>query len=748
LENAIMTGADAIAIIVLLTILVAVGVYLLHWLYRHSSKDEAFVRTGLGGEKVVMGGGAFVIPIVHDVTRVNMNTVPLEIKRSGESSLITRNKMRVDLVGEFSVRVIPTRENVSLAARTLGERTAAADLMQEVVQGRFVDAMSTVAAAMTMDEMHVGRKQFTRQVSDLVAPTLASHGLELENASLTGLNQADIRVFNPDNAFDAEGLTQLTQEIEERRKLRSRIENDTRLEIKLKDYETEQRAIEIDRDLEYARIDQARDIEARRAAQLAAIEDERSSSAISISNAKIRAEQEAERIRIAKDKLIDAERINSQTEIRLLEIDRQKDNEQRAIETSKDLDTQRIVSRMEVESRRIENDRKIKEFEITSRQEVSIIESNASARIDQTKLESERLVESNRIEIEKAIESLAVEKDRHLRVINELADTEKEKAAILKRYNVDFERLKRDEEIIQLEIEKNQKVKLSESAAFRKIEDAAIVVNRELDELRIAARKFVEKFEIERNKEVEIIDKERLIAVINKSIEEAVAKTEAANAMKLLAASEEQIVSARDQEAAERAKRITLIDAAARTERETQRLVSIAAAEKEAMEQRALAEIAEANAAAVRYEKEAEGQTRLNEAENMRSDAARRSAIYENLVKNLPNIIRETVKPMENIESIKILQVDGVPGINSPSETIGGGVPNAGGDGGNMTDRVVNSAMKYRTQVAFVDGLMKDLGLPIESIGSAGGLSFRNFPAPEKPSGGPRKLGKSGKDDD
>ncbi len=58
------------------------------------------------------------------------------------------------------------------------------------------------------------------------------------------------------------------------------------------------------------------------------------------------------------------------------------------------------------------------------------------------------------------------------------------------------------------------------------------MVNRELDELRIAARKFVEKFEIERNKEVEIIDKERLIAVINKSIEEAVAKTEAANAMK------------------------------------------------------------------------------------------------------------------------------------------------------------------------------------------------------------------------
>jgi uncharacterized membrane protein YqiK len=599
--------------------------------------------------------------------------------------------------------------------------------------------------------MHVDRKNYMRRVSELVAPTLAPNGLELENASLISLNQADISVFNPANAFDAEGLTQLTQEIEERRKLRNRIENDARLDIKLKDYQTEQRAIEIDRDLEYARIDQAREIEARRAAQLAAIEEERSSSAISISSAKIKAEQEAERIRIAKEKLIDAERINSQTEIRLLEIDRQKDNEQRAIETSKALETQRILSRKDIESQRIENEHQVKEFEIRSKQDISIIESTASAKVDRTRLESEKLVESSRIEIEKAIESLAVEKDKEIRVINELANAEKEKAAILKRYNIDLERLRKDEEIVHLEIAKNQKIKLAETTAFRKIEDAVIVVNRELDELRIAARKFVEKFEIERNKEVEIIDKERLIAVINKSIEEAYVKTEAANALKALAAVEEQVVSAKEEEAAGRAKRIELIDAAAKTEREALRLVSLATAEKEASEQRALAEIAEANAAAVRYEKDAEGQTRLNEAENMRNDAARRSAIYENLVKNLPNIIRETVKPMENIESIKILQVDGVPGINSPSETGGGGssVGGGGGDGGNMTDRVVNSAMKYRTQIAFVDGLMKDLGLPIESIGSAGGMSFRNFPPPEKPAAGaPRKSTKSGKDDD
>ena len=99
-----MTSADIIAIVILVTILIAVGVYLLHWLYRHSSKDQSFVRTGSGGERVVMGGGALVIPIIHDITVVNMNSIPIEVRRHNEQSLITKNKMRIDITTEFFLR--------------------------------------------------------------------------------------------------------------------------------------------------------------------------------------------------------------------------------------------------------------------------------------------------------------------------------------------------------------------------------------------------------------------------------------------------------------------------------------------------------------------------------------------------------------------------------------------------------------------------------------------------------------------
>lgn len=719
-----MNGVDAIAIIILLTILVAIGVYLLHWLYCHSSKDQAFIRTGLGGERVVMGGGALVIPIVHDITIVRMNAIPIEIRRIGEQSLITRNKMRIDLVAEFSVRVIPSREGVSVAARTLGPRTRNPGELKEIVQSRFTDALAAVAATMTMEEIHSNRSLYMRDVGAMATLTLGTNGLELENVSLTSLNQTDIGVFNPDNAFDAEGLTQLTRQIEERRKLRNQIENDTRIDIKLKDFEAEQRALEIDRDLEYARIEQSRALEVRKVVQLAEVEAERSSSAISITNAKVRTEQEGERVRIAMGRLIEAERINSATEIRTLEIERQNDTELAQINSNAALETRRIAARQEVEGERIENERKVKEFDIRSRQDTAISESNAAAKVNQTRLDSERDTEQRRIETSNAIDLLGVERDRDLRISTELAAGEQERATINKRYTVDIERLRKDEEIVQFEILKNQNIKLAESDAFRQVEDATIAAGRKIDELRIAARKFIDRFEIEQQREVEIVDKDRLIALVSKSIEEAVAKTEAASAEKALAAVEEQVAMVRAEEAANRSRRVELIDASTKVEREAVRLVAIATADKQVAEQRAMAEVAEANAAEVRYAKDAEGNRLLNESENMRSEASRRSTIYENLIRSLPSIIRETVKPMERIESIKILQVDGLPGLNSPSETGNGG----GGEGGNISDRVVNSAMKYRTQVAFVDGLMKDLGLPLENLGSAGGMSFRNFP--------------------
>src|SRR5207253_2341956 len=257
-----MTGAQFgtfILGLIVVAIVVAIGVWLLHWLYLRSSKERAFVRTGLGGQKVVLDGGAFVLPIVHEVIPVNMNTLRLEVSRGRDKALITKDRMRVDVIAEFYVRVAATADAVAAAAQTLGLRTMEPDQLEELIEGKFVDALRTAAAEMTMEELHERRGAYVKRVRETVAEDLTKNGLELEAASLTQLDQTSMEFFNPSNAFDAEGLTRLTEEIERRKKIRNDIEQDTMVQIRTKNLETEKLSLEIDRESESARLQQERE---------------------------------------------------------------------------------------------------------------------------------------------------------------------------------------------------------------------------------------------------------------------------------------------------------------------------------------------------------------------------------------------------------------------------------------------------------------------------------------------------------
>ncbi|HWZ10702.1 MAG TPA: hypothetical protein VNW48_06370, partial [Xanthobacteraceae bacterium] len=64
-----------------LAVAIVILVYIMRWLYRRSTKETAFVRTGFLGEKVVVNGGAFVIPVLHEITPVNMNVMRIEVVR-------------------------------------------------------------------------------------------------------------------------------------------------------------------------------------------------------------------------------------------------------------------------------------------------------------------------------------------------------------------------------------------------------------------------------------------------------------------------------------------------------------------------------------------------------------------------------------------------------------------------------------------------------------------------------------------
>jgi uncharacterized membrane protein YqiK len=302
------TSTYVVVPVVIVLALVILGLIFAR-LYRRASKEIAFVRTGLGGEKVIMNGGALVLPVFHETMPVNMNTVRLAVERKNADALITLDRLRIDVKAEFYVRVRPDREAIGMAAQTLGMRTMHPDALKELVEGKFVDALRSVAAGMTMNQLHEQRSDFVQKVQQASSADLAMNGLELESVSLTGLDQTSIEHFNANNAFDAEGLTKLTEQIELRKKARNDIEQDTRVQIETKNLEAQRQSFLIGRDTEFARLEQEREIEMRRAEQSSEVARQQSER-----------QREADQARISAKQLTDASQIDADRAVQQAQI--------------------------------------------------------------------------------------------------------------------------------------------------------------------------------------------------------------------------------------------------------------------------------------------------------------------------------------------------------------------------------------------------------------------------------------------
>ncbi|EFP9009199.1 flotillin family protein [Shigella boydii] len=294
-------------------------------LYRRASAEQAFVRTGLGGQKVVMSGGAIVMPIFHEIIPINMNTLKLEVSRSTIDSLITKDRMRVDVVVAFFVRVKPSVEGIATAAQTLGQRTLSPEDLRMLVEDKFVDALRATAAQMTMHELQDTRENFVQGVQNTVAEDLSKNGLELESVSLTNFNQTSKEHFNPNNAFDAEGLTKLIQETERRRRERNEVEQDVEVAVREKNRDALSRKLEIEQQEAFMTLEQEQEQQvktrtAEQNARIAAFEAERRREA---EQTRILAERQIQETEIEREQAVRSRKVEAEREVRIKEIEQQ-----------------------------------------------------------------------------------------------------------------------------------------------------------------------------------------------------------------------------------------------------------------------------------------------------------------------------------------------------------------------------------------------------------------------------------------
>jgi flotillin len=237
---ALMTGSGILLVLLSGTLLVITRLYV------KTKASEAFVRTGMGGLCVIQDGGALVIPVVHQIVRVSLETLRLDVGREGPDALITNDKLRADVRAEFYVRVQPDVESIRNAARSLGERMGDASAVRSLVEDKLVSALRTVAATKNLEELNIERDRFMEQVMQIVTPDLAHNGLTLETATISKLDQTDPRLLKSDNIFDAQGLRTIAQITQEQLTRRNELERAGEQARKLQDVETRKRVLTLE----------------------------------------------------------------------------------------------------------------------------------------------------------------------------------------------------------------------------------------------------------------------------------------------------------------------------------------------------------------------------------------------------------------------------------------------------------------------------------------------------------------------
>ncbi len=338
--------------------------------YRRCGADEALVRTGAGGNKVVIGGGVTVYPILHQLLRVSLRSIKLSVERSGKNALVTRDKIKANVTTELYIKVEPIAEDVLAAARSFGERNLDEHAISELIEGKLTDALRSVAANQTFLDLHGKRKEFAEHIQAALTEELKKNGLTLENVSITALAMVPVKELDPHDVFDAEGLRAITDSVQSNSELTNRIQREKENAIKQTNVDARKRALEMEQEQAFAEADQARRVaeygatqqaetaravfmqqqhrETARIQQEQGIAIAQQSRLLAEREAAIAAEKAQMAAQIAKEREVEAATIEKQKVVQAAEIERQKALEAATIVKEQAVETARIAKQIAV----------------------------------------------------------------------------------------------------------------------------------------------------------------------------------------------------------------------------------------------------------------------------------------------------------------------------------------------------------------------------------------------------------------
>ena len=678
-------------LIILFAILAAFAAAVIR--YRIPKADVALVRTGGAKEKINITKGLWVNTIIHEIKEISLNTMRIEVIREGTEALITYDFNRGDVEVVFYLKVEPIEDDVLRAAQALGDKSMTPETVRELIEPKLEGALRSVAAESEIQDLLQKRQEFADKVQEACGEDLeVQNGLTLETVSIIRVDQTPVDTLDAENRFDAVGIREITEITADQ--YREKVDIEQRKEVAVVQIEVSARIekLEAEQEQAWAESDQQKNIAiyaAEREAETIKFQFEMEQS---VQEREYEMKQEVERARITQEQVVQEREIEMNRDVEVARVQQEQIVAEREIEKNLIVETQQIEQSKVVQLAEIEQFltvqlQKIEQEQAIEVREIEKVLTVEKARIAQEEgvmlrdIERELVVQTERFAQEQQVMQREIEKNLVVETaqIDQLRQVEL--AEIAKTLAVEISRISADQQEQIRGIEKElavEKARIAqeEGVSLRDIERELIVQTerfsqeQQVQQREIEKNLVVETAQIDQMRHVELAEIAKMLNVEQSRIGQELRVALTDEDRKIDVANKQQVTALAEKEklVAEAERMGAEVNVTATEEvmsAEWQREVAVIGAEAQAqpIERLADAVLAEARA-------KAQGEMAEYEARNVAEQRVLVQEAILELINDADDIIEQMMRPVEKIESIKILDMgnnDGQGGINRSS---------------------------------------------------------------------------------
>jgi flotillin len=282
--------------------LLIISLFLSMFCLKKVRAGEAGVRTGVGGIKVTKSW-LIRLPFLNRWDIMDIQVKKLEVARKGKDGLICQDNIRADIEVAFYVRVAPAEDKIKEVAEAVGcERASEIELLRNLFEAKFSDALKTAGKQMDFDQLYIQRSKFREMIVNEIGDDL--NGYKLEDVAIDYLEQTAREDHDPNNLLDAQGIEKINRITATKEEETNKRTQAKEVELKNDNIKAEMEKRELDKQNEEDLAKQTRAVDEAKAREGAAAQVEVQKNREVSEKAEIEANEHIEERRVEQDRVV------------------------------------------------------------------------------------------------------------------------------------------------------------------------------------------------------------------------------------------------------------------------------------------------------------------------------------------------------------------------------------------------------------------------------------------------------------